>query len=209
MRPAASIGPIGVRGGGGPYLWRMMALFLINRLAALTGFGIVLAGCCANNVCDCPNEADADAIRIVFDSKFTADELDTLSLVRYLRPDPKNSSAPLPKPETVTLIRTAAQIAANDTVVINNATPFSQLGSARLDAFSYVLRYYPNSKPKVRPSKLALVIDSVKLSGSFEGNGCCTCYTNSRKEAFARFDSTKTPGYSNLKLREAVLTVTR
>ena len=171
---------------------------------------MLLAGCCANNVCDCPNEAQADAIRIVFDRTTfpVAAELDTLVLVRYLRLGPQNQG-PLPKPETVTLVRTAAQIAANDTVVINNTTPFSQLGSARLDAFSYVLRYYPNSKPKVRPSKRALVIDSVRLSGSFEGNGCCTCYTNSRKEAFARFDSTKMPGYTDLKPRRAVLTVTR
>ena len=186
-----------------------MALSLINRLAALTGLVMLLAGCCANNVCDCPNEADADAIRIVFDSKFTADELDTLSLVRYLRPDPKNSSAPLPKPETVTIIRTAAQIAASEPVVINNATPFSQLGSARLDTFSYVLRYYPGMKPRLRPSKRMLFIKQVKLSGSLEGNGCCTCYTNSRKLAQVWPDSIPTTTFQDLKPRTAVLTVTR
>ena len=170
---------------------------------------MMLAGCCANNVCECPNEAQVDAIRIVFDSTSykSRTELDTLVLVRYLRPKVKNSSAPLSKPETVTLIRTAAQ--AYDIVIINNATPFSQLGSSRLDAFNYVLRYYPGTKPKLRPSKLALVIDSVKLSGSFEGNGCCTCYTNSRKEVFARSDSAKTPDYNDLILRKAVLTVKR
>lgn len=186
-----------------------MALSLLNRLAALTGLGVLLAGCCANNVCDCPNEAQADAIRIVFDSKFPKDELDTLVLVRYLHPDLKNPSTPLPKPETVTLVRTAAQLAANDTLVISNATPFSQLGSARLDTFSYVVRYYPGTKPKLRPSKLALVIDRVKLSGGFEGNGCCTCYTNSRKLALTRPDSTKTATYANLNSRHAVLAVTR
>lgn len=188
-----------------------MALLLIDRLVALTGLGMLLAGCCANNVCDCPNEAQADAVRIVFDrSKFTtAAELDTLVLVRYLHYDTNKPPVPLPKPETVTIVRTAAQVAAYDTLIINNATPFSQLGSARLDTFSYVVRYYPTSTQKVRPSKLALIIDRVKLSGSFEGNSCCTCYTNSRKLALARLDSAKTPTYTDLNSRHAVLTVTR
>lgn len=183
-----------------------MALSLITRLTAFAGLAILLAGCCANNVCDCPNEAEADAIRIVSDSSWfkTPGELDTLVLVRYLRPDAKNPSATLPKPETVTLIRTAAQIAANDAVVINNATPFSQLGSARLDKFSYVLLYYPGTNPKLRPSKRALTIDSVKLSGSFEGNGCCTCYTNSRKWAFVH-DTSNRPSYIDLQKQRAII----
>jgi len=186
-----------------------MALSLINRLATLAGLGMMLAGCCANNVCDCPNEAQADAIRIVFDStKFKKrEELDTLVLVRYLHYNAKKLPlpVPLPKPETVTLIRTAAQ--AYDEVIINNATPFSQLGSARLDTFSYVLRYYPGTKPKLRRSMLALVIDSVKLSGSFEGNGCCTCYTNSRKLVWARHDSNSVQPatYTNLREKRALI----
>ena len=172
---------------------------------------MLLAGCCANNVCDCPNEAQADAIRIAFDQKAfpIAAELDTLVLVRYLHYDPQKPPAVLPKPETVTLVRTPRQVAAYDTLVISNTMPFSQLGSARLDTFSYVLRYYPGTKPKARPSKLALIIDRVKLSGGFEGNGCCTCYVNTRKLALARPDSAKAASYTNLKARKAVLTVTR
>ena len=185
-----------------------MALTLINRLVAFAGLGMLLAGCCANNVCNCPNEAQADAIRIVFDrSKFTAADLDTLVLTRYLHPDPKNRAAVLPKPETAIIVRTAAQIAAKDTtLIIDNTKPFSQFGSARLDTFSYVLRYYPSSKQKIRPSKLVLVIDSVKLSGSLEGNGCCTCYTNSRKLAWARPDSSQpAAGYTNLREKPALI----
>ena len=185
-----------------------MGFSLISRLGGLAGLVLLLAGCCANNVCDCPNEAQADAIRIVFDrSKFSADELDTLALVRYLRPDPKNLTAVLPKPETATIIRTAAQ--AYDTLLINNTAPFTQFGSARLDTFRYVLRYFPGTKSKTRPAKSVLVIDQVKLSGSFEGNSCCTCYTNSRKLALARPDSTKTAAYADLRTRQAVLTVTK
>lgn len=187
-----------------------MALSLTTRLAAFAGLGMLAAGCCANNVCDCPNEAQADAIRIVFDRTAykVPDELDTLVLVRYLRYNAKNRPAILPKPETATIIRTAAQVAAYDTLIINNTTPFSQLGSARLDTFSYVVRYYPSSKQKTRPSKLALVIDSVRLSGSFEGNGCCTCYTNSRKLAWARPDSARpAASYTDLISRHAVLLV--
>ncbi|GAB3741285.1 hypothetical protein GCM10027594_21040 [Hymenobacter agri] len=186
-----------------------MALPLINRLAALIGLGLLLPGCCANNVCDCPNEAQADAVRIVFDrTKFTVpEELDTLVLVRYLHYNRQAPPAVLPKPEIATIIRTAAQ--AYDTLLINNASPFSQLGSARLDTFSYALRYFPGTKPKTRPGKTVLVIDRVKLSGSLEGNGCCTCYTNSRKLALARPDSTQPAVYTNLGSRRAVLTVTR
>ena len=188
-----------------------MALSLINRLVALMGLGMLLAGCCANNVCDCPNEARADAIRIVFDSTFKKpDDLDTLLLVRYLRYDSLKPPVPLPKPETATIIRTAAQIAANDTVIINNTAPFSQLGSARLDTFNYVLRYYPGTKPKVRPSKRLLVIKRVKLSGSFAGNGCCTCYINSRKLVQIWPDSIRTKANNiDLHSRRAVLTVTK
>lgn len=188
-----------------------MALSLTTRLAALTGLGILLAGCCANNVCDCPNEAQADAIRIVFDSSFKRpDELDTLLLVRYLRTDSLKPPVPLPKPETVTIVRTAAQLAANDTLLINNATPFGQLGSARLDTFRYVLHYYPGTKPRVRPSKRLVYIRRVELSGSLDGNGCCTCYTNSRKLVEVWPDSNRTKAYStDLRLRKAGLVVTK
>ena len=187
-----------------------MALSLLTRLLPLAGLGALLAGCCANNVCDCAGETQADAIRIVFDrSKFTTGELDTLALVRYLHPDPKNPAAVLPKPETVIIVRTAAQLAANEALIINNTTPFSQLGSARLDTFSYVLRYYPGTKPRVRAGKRLLVIGKVKLSGSFEGNGCCTCYTNSRKLAQVWPDSVKTLAFTNLDSPKAVLTVTK
>ena len=167
----------------------------------------MLAGCCANNVCDCPSEAQADAIRIVFNpSKFTnPDELDTLVVVRYLHYDPKKQPAMLPKPETATIIRTAAQIAANAPLIIDNAAPFSQFGSARLDTFSYVVRYYPGAGPRMRPSKLALVIDSVRLKGSLDGNGCCTCYTNLRKLVKTRRDSTQTGVYTNLREKPALI----
>jgi hypothetical protein len=181
-----------------------MALPLTTRLATFAGLAALVGGCCANNVCDCPNETQADAVRIVFDrSKFAPADLDTLVLVRYLHYNPQQQPAVLPKPEVATLTRTAAQ--AYDTLTINNTTPFTQLGSARLDAFSYVVRYYPGLKPKTRPSKLALVIDTVKLSGSLEGNGCCTCYTNSRKLALARRDSTQPATYTNLREQRALV----
>jgi hypothetical protein len=184
-----------------------MALSLLTRLAAFAGLGTLLTGCCANNVCDCPNEAQADAIGIVFNpSKFpNPNELDTLVVVRYLHYDAKKPPAVLPKPETVTLVRTAAQIAANAPLIINNTAPFSQFGSARLDTFSYVVRYYPGTNPKSRPSKLALVIDSVRLKGSLDGNGCCTCYTNSRKLVKARRDSTQKGSYTNLREQPALV----
>ncbi|GAB3844641.1 hypothetical protein GCM10028822_02130 [Hymenobacter terrigena] len=155
----------------------------------LLGLGLLLPGCCANNVCDCPGEAQADAIKLVFsrtDFNKVAD-LDTIVLQRYpLVIVPANGTNPGTKPETVTLIRSAAQ--AYDTIVINNSTPFAQLSTDKLDRYQYYVRYFPAPHQK-RPA-FALVIDNVALKGNLDGNGCCTCYTNTQKSITTRKDST-------------------
>ena len=164
----------------------------------LLGLGLLLPGCCANNVCDCPGEAQEDTIKLVFSKTnfpSTAD-LDTIVLQRYpLVIVPASGISPGTKPETVTLIRSAAQ--AYDTIFLNNSTPFAQVSTAKLDQYQYYVRYFPAPLPppalptprKKRPA-FALVIDKVALGGSLDGNGCCTCYTNTQKVITTRKDST-------------------
>jgi hypothetical protein len=156
-----------------------MASTSLFRLIALSA-GLLLSGCCANNVCNC-NDAQEDVIKLIFSKQFTSDDLDTLVLVRY----PLVFDARTSVPETVTLIRLGAQ--PTDTIYLNNNTPFAQVGSARLNQYRYQIRYHKT----LRKSKLAtaLLIDQVTLKGSFDGNGCCTCYTNSDKRITARKDS--------------------
>ena len=156
-----------------------MAFLLSFRLPAAFLLGTaLLGGCCANNVCDCPDER-ADEVRLVFSPAFTAADLDTIVLQRT--PLPFSATA---KPETVTLIRTAAQ--APDTLVLDSGTPFAQVGSTKLSRYRYLLQYYTQAPGKKPEATTVLVIDSIRLKGSFEGTGCCTCYTNTLKTVFAR-----------------------
>lgn len=151
---------------------------LLRLIALFTG--LLLSGCCANDVCD-RDDSQEDVIKLVFSSQFTTAELDTLVLVRYpLVFDPLTTT-----PETVTLIRLGAQ--PSDTIFLNNRTPFAQSGTARLNQYRYQIRY----RRMPRPAKLAtaLLIDQVTLKGGFDGNGCCTYYTNTDKRIAARRDS--------------------
>lgn len=159
------------------------------------GLGLLLPGCCANNVCDCPGEAQADAIKLVFsksafDTAAEIADLDTIVLQRYpLVIIPASGTNPGTKPETVTLIRSTAQ--AYDTIYITNSTPFAQTSTAKLDQYRYYVRYYPAlPAPRRKRPAFALVIDKVGLKGNLDGTGCCTCYTNTEKTITTRLDST-------------------
>lgn len=158
----------------------------------LLGLGLLLPGCCANNVCDCPGEAQADAIKLVFSQKDfdKVADLDTIVLQRYpLVIIPASGTNPGTKPETVTLIRSPAQ--AYDTIYVTNSTPFPQTSTAKLDQYQYYVRYYPAlPTPRRKRPAFALVIDNVGLKGNLDGNGCCTCYTNTQKTITTRKDST-------------------
>lgn len=165
-----------------------MAYSLSSRISAVLSFGTVLllGSCCANNVCDCQDE-QADAVNLNFlinadtlatGHSFSKRDVDTIIVQRSPRPYKATT-----KPETVTLIRTLAQ--ARDYVVLNNATPFGQVGKTKVNGYRYVVQYlqhFPNSKPV---ATTVLVIDSIHLGGSLNGNGCCTCYTNSQKTVYA------------------------
>ena len=134
-----------------------LALFRPPTLFFLVA--LLLSGCCANNKCDC-DDARADAINLRFSSAFTAADLDTIIVQR----------SPLPFSSTN-----------KDTLRINNASPFPQVGPTKLDGYRYVIQYLtqqPKSKPT--PNNI-LIINSIALNGRLEGDGCCTCYTNTEK----------------------------
>lgn len=150
---------------------------------------LLLAGCCANNVCDCTGEAQEDAVQLVFDpGSFMPADLDTVVLQRY----PKINKTKV-KPDVVTIVRPASQANEPFIITLNNATPFPQQGTTKLNGYSYRVRFLYDTLGRRPKAALALAIDSVKLRGSFEGNGCCTCYTNSYKALYvrARKDSAK------------------
>lgn len=158
----------------GPYLWFAMLLLSFFRLTTIFLLGaLLMSGCCANNTCNC-QDAQADAVRLRFSSVFTAADLDTIIVQR----------SPLPysaanRVETVTLIRTAAQL--RDTLRINNTAPFPQLNTTKLDGYRYVIQYL-TQQPKSKPvANTLLIINDVTLDGRLDGDGCCTCYTNTQK----------------------------
>jgi hypothetical protein len=181
-----------------------MAYFQPSRLSAFfsVGAALLLSACCANKICDCPNE-QSDVVKLVFDrTKFSATDLDTIVVQRYPRIITRAT-----KPETVTLFRTAAQ--AYDTLYLNNATPFAQAGSSKLNQYRYYVRYLPT--PHRTRSQIVLAIDTVALKGSLDADGCCTCYNNTLKTVTSRQDSTAsstTARVTNLKTIP-VLTITK
>lgn len=173
--------------------FRFAAFFLAPAL-------LLASGCCANNVCDC-QDAQADAVALRFSSAFSAADLDTLVIQRS--PLPYRATT---KAESVTLIRTGSQV--RDSVLLNNNTPFTQVGSTKLNGYRYVVQYLvqrPGGKPV---PTTALVIDSTRLRGSLSGNGCCTCYANSQKTVYARKDGAAQDSVFDLKQKPYIL-VTR
>ncbi|GAA3989401.1 hypothetical protein [Hymenobacter antarcticus] len=171
----------------------------------LVASGLLLSGCCANDVCDC-NDADADAVELRFASSFSNTglntDLDTVVIQRFAVPLPTGG-----KPDVVTLIRTAAR--SRDSIRLNNGTPFPQISTTRLDGYRYVLQYYvtrPGNKPVLTT---LLNISEIKLEGSIDGNGCCTCYNNSKKTVFTRRDGFSQDSAFDLKQAPRVLKVTK
>lgn len=161
----------------------------------LAPFLVLLAGCCANNPCDC-NDSLADSLFFAFDkSTFSPTELDTVYVSRTVRPslsNPNPSSVPetLPLPWKSRVPTTlTAQINFNkqDTtglVVISNNAPFSQSStSTNLSGYNYTFRIQKDAPKGTPVSYYTYVVSNITLVGSYLADGCCTCYRNSRKLA--------------------------
>lgn len=145
--------------------------------ALFLGVALLLSGCCANNVCDCQDE-QADALELRFGAGFSAAELDTIVVLRSPLP-----YKPTTKMETVTLVRAPAQ--AQTALVLNNGTPFAQVGTAKVNAYRYEIQYLAKLPTGRSVPATVLVIDSTRLRGSLQGDGCCTCYANAEKVVYA------------------------
>ncbi|UOQ96349.1 hypothetical protein MUN81_13935 [Hymenobacter sp. 5317J-9] len=150
----------------------------------------LLAGCCANDVCQADDPL-ADAVRLSFAPAYAAADLDTIIVLRY----PKKFTNST-RPETATLVRTAVQ--ARDAVLLNNDAPFSRVGNTNLGAYRYVVQYLAHPNGEKRPTTTtAFTIDSIEVKGSYyKSSGCCTNYRNTSKTAFVQgrtYDLTQLP----------------
>jgi hypothetical protein len=157
------------------------------RLVCSLLMALLLAGCCANDACDC-NDARADALylrfRVAADSVGTAatsfgrQELDTVAVLRY--PLPVGIAPKAPR-DSVTLVRPRAQV--TDDLVLDNNAPFPAGTGRKLNSFEYrVLLVRANRAGRVRVTH-EYVVRNIDLSGQLEGDGCCTCYRNTHKSA--------------------------
>jgi hypothetical protein len=160
-------------------------------LCSLPGLAIMMAlsGCCANDVCICNDRlADALSFRYAHAVKsatgVNASSVDSVIVARTTLPDPKNPTATtrtdslvvgrrvlVPKAGATTAIIT------QDTVIINNASPFTSAGNTtKLDAYSYRITLYKSAK-----ALATYRITHVELQGRYNSTGCCTCYQNLSK----------------------------
>lgn len=147
----------------------------------LLGAALAISACCANNSCDCRDSTD-DAVYL----RFSLDSLGGTGFyskeVRnvYIRRQPvrmADEKAALPAPDSVRLTRTLAQL--RDSIVLSPTTPFTNQGR-RFDAYQYIIRM--PEKIGAKPLRKLLISD-VSVQGSFnQSDGCCTCYTNTRKQ---------------------------
>lgn len=176
-----------------PILSRFRFLALLTLAA-----GLLLGGCCANNVCEC-DDAKEDVVELRF-VNFAPADLDTVVIQRFPRPLPTGA-----RPEIVTLIRSGTHTL--DSIQINNTTPFPQIGTTRLGEYSYTVKYYvaqPASKPVLTP---LYSISSLRVRGNVEAKACCTCYTNTEKTVNARREGVAQDSVFDLKQAPYVLKV--
>ena len=176
------------------------------RLIAFLGMAGALAGCCANNVCNC-NDARADAFYFKFDTGSggfePATELDTVVLKRYVLrlnakglpdligthlptytayADSLNTAGAFDRINVVRSLTPALQPQViTDMVLINNNAPFAQSGSRKLNTYLYRIEVRRGPGKLLRDDPRRYQVDSLVLVGEFYGTGCCTCYRNNAK----------------------------
>lgn len=164
------------------------------RYAILASLAALAAGCCANNPCNC-NDLQADSLYLTLKSTpdpripndttfFSGAELDTVYLRRYSPATPAALSDP------VSLVRarrrsraliTQLQRANLDTttVVISNNNPFTpSTTGGKLNAYAYLLTVKDG---RVGAHAYNFYLTNIQLKGSYDADGCCTCYHNTFK----------------------------
>ncbi|MBC8084148.1 MAG: hypothetical protein H7Z21_13150 [Hymenobacter sp.] len=134
-----------------------------------------LAACCGSVACNCrDNQDDALFFRFRLDSSaaqgFRTAELDSV----FLRRVPIDTAQ---RPRADTVLLTGSRLNFVRTFTINNAQPFPQSGTRKLDQYDYEI--YLGRR---RAATTRFVIDTVRVLDQIVGNGCCACNVNTRKE---------------------------
>ncbi|RYY20643.1 MAG: hypothetical protein EOO36_02835 [Cytophagaceae bacterium] len=178
----------------------MMRKNFVGQLAGLAA-SLALAGCCANNSCNCQDElADALSFRINYTRhrqyvgnvavSFNASDIDTIRLYRSSRrPTATDTTGFVRQNDSVTVARALTNANANGdttlvgsgTFLINNAAPFAGNGTTKLTGYNYRIGVIRNRRGNRKPIAI-YYLTNVALQGRFEGTGCCTCYQNTGKQ---------------------------
>ena len=145
----------------------------------------LLAGCCANNTCDCRDDL-ADAFSLRFEiaeagqpagTAFQPYEVRTFTLRRY---DTARVAAGMPvRYDSVVISRPVAQAGAP--IILRAAAPLPAVGSRRISSYRYVVRVQDLVRRAQRLPPREFRLDSIRLKGDFMADGCCTCYRNRSK----------------------------
>lgn len=139
----------------------LTSCFLLTTLFLLTT-------CCGSVSCNCQDQND-DALFLRFDATdFTAAELKRVYILRTILRDTAR------KPRVDTAVFAVARPNLTDSIVIRTDRPFAPIANRKLGAYRYQI---------FTPDKTTVnhVIDSVSISGELRGDGCCTCYDNTKK----------------------------
>ncbi len=178
------------------------------RFLPLSPLLMLLAGCCANNACNCQDTLEDSIYLTLSDDpanskSFTAAELDTVYLLRYnpLTAGRNYDSIPLTRTLLLHQQRHTPLLAyklgivgidtskGNDkhplttpnTIVLSNASPFVPGATGgKLSSYYYSLVVKDKS---VKPTQTyTFAINQINLKGQFNADGCCTCYKNILKQ---------------------------
>lgn len=167
--------------------------------AALLGTAALLAGCCANDTCDCNDQLE-DAIQVRFNVSDTTQanspgfrlrEVNTIRLVRYRLAVDGSTPA---TPDTVVLQRPKTQAA--DPIIIANTAPFAISGTLKVNAYRYAI-LLTNANRRAPQVRQRYDLTDIQLSGGFQADGCCTCYENTSLKGLL---SVSPPGVNSLTL---------
>ncbi|MVN77105.1 hypothetical protein GO988_12285 [Hymenobacter sp. HMF4947] len=171
---------------------------------------LLLAGCCANNSCDC-QDLLADALFFKLDqSTFRPSDIDTVYLVQYSSTNsttPVNTARLLPGVLSDSILaRQLRQVKLpSTTIVLSNTYPFATASAgSKLSLYTYRLLVPKGDSVRVRANGglaprpvYSFAIGPVTLSGRYNADGCCTCYQNTKKTVSVNgtfYDATESSG---------------
>lgn len=174
-----------------------------------SAFLLALAGCCANNPCDC-QDLLADSLYFSFKTSgtgaFSLNEIQNVYLARYDSTKLNANSDLLPLPRNQRTTKALRSHLGDDLhiadttglVVISNNAPFTAASStAKLSNYTYRL-YVPQDSTVAGTVKkhtyTIFTLDRIRLIGRYQADGCCTCYENSFKRVRIRGGSYPSPG---------------